>query len=127
MLTDVFRQWVTIFTPPITFGVLTAGAVSSTSWLRRIHLPGRTTGFILSCTYRNTDGNGRYLVCWVKRLPRSFKREPPTNIVAKVPVHRELPFLMHLVVLQYSTVLTQSAEPNKLFTSLFYDSPQLTP
>ena len=123
MLTDVFRQWVTIFTPPITFGVLTAGAVSSTSWLRRIHLPGRTTGFILSCTYRNTDGNGRYLVCWVKRLPRSFKREPPTNIVAKVPVHRELPFLMHLVVLQYSTVLTQSAEPNKLLTSLFYDSP----
>ena len=124
MLTDVFRQWVTIFTPPITFGVLTAGAVSSTSWLRRIHLPGRTTGFILSCTYRNTDGNGRYLVCWVKRLPRSFKREPPTNIVAKVPVHRELPFFdAPGIGLQYSTVLTQSAEPNKLLTSLFYDSP----
>ena len=105
MLTDVFRQWVTIFTPPITFGVLTAGAVSSTSWLRRIHLPGRTTGFILSCTYRNTDGNGRYLVCWVKRLPRSFKREPPTNIVAKVPVHRELPFFdaPGSFTVQYST------------------------
>ena len=123
MLTDVFRQWVTIFTPPITFGVLTAGAVSSTSWLRRIHLPGRTTGFILSCTYRNTDGNGRYLVCWVKRLPRSFKREPPTNIVAKVPVHRELPFFDAPGSFFFFTVLTQSAEFNKLFTSLFYDSP----
>ena len=106
MLTDVFRQWVTIFTPPITFGVLTAGAVSSTSWLRRIHLPGRTTGFFLSCTYPTTDGNGLYLVCRVKRLPRSFEREPPTNIVAKVPVHCDAPgsFIQYLPRVQRNTL-----------------------
>ena len=109
MLTDVFQQWVTIFYPSHFFGVLTAGTVSSTSWLRRIHLhlPGRTTGYdicpspVLTLLQMVT---AVYLVCRVKRLPRSLKWEPPTYIVAKVPVHHELPFVMHLVVIDLPRV-----------------------